>query len=150
MASPAFKFPPFHSFPPSFTVQPSPSTRAKQTQLWCDLIRAYCRHHRIFWLDTASDAAAALFRNEAIARRLADDDVRFFLGELVLRGDAEWAPDRSRCLVYWRRPAEWAQLIFKWVEDTGQNGQVVTVHEIRNGTSAQGQRKVCILGVCGW
>ncbi len=136
-----FKFPAFHAFPPSFTLQPVPATRAKQTQLWCDLIRAYCRFHHIFWLDTASAAAKELFRNDAISRSLSDADVKYFLGELVLRGDGEWDAARTRCLVYWRRPGEWADLIFKWVEDTGQNGQVLTVHEIRKSTASKGQGK---------
>ena len=127
----AFKFPAFHSFAPSFTLQPVEATRAKQVSLWCDLIRSYCRHHRIFWLDTADDRVRQLFRNDAIDRTLSDADATHFLTELVNRGDGEWDSTRTRVLVYWRRPAEWAELIFKWIEQTGQNGQVLTVHEIR-------------------
>lgn len=137
----AFKFPPFHAFAPSYTLQPVAATRAKQTTLWCDLIRAYCRHHCIFWLDTADTSISELFRNDAINRRLSDADIAHFLGALVNRGDGEWDASRQRVLVYWRRPAEWAELIFKWVEDTGQNGQVLTVHEIRKSDSSKGQGK---------
>lgn len=127
-----FKFPAFHSFPPSYTLQPVAATRAKQTTLWCDLIRAWCRHHRVFWLDTSGNTASELFANASIARRLGDESIRHILGELVARGDGEWDATKTRVLVYWRRPSEWAELIFAWIENTGQNGQVLTVHEIRN------------------
>lgn len=128
----SFKFPAFHSFPPSYTLQPVAGTRAKQTTLWCDLIRSWCRHHRVFWLDKSSNTSSELFANAAIARRLGDDSIRHILRELVARGDGEWDATNTRVLVYWRRPSEWAELIFAWIENTGQNGQVLTVHEIRN------------------
>jgi len=131
MASVSYKYPAFHSFPPSYTLQPVAGTRTKQVTLWCDLIRDYCAHHRIFWLTFDS----VLFRNDSIDRRLSDTDVKYFLGELVARGDAEWDTSRQRVLVYWRRPAEWGQLIWKWVEKCGMNGQVVTIHEMRSQNS---------------
>lgn len=79
-----------------------------------------------------------LFRNTAIDRRLSDQDVRYFLGQLVARGDAEWDPDRKRCLVFWRRPSDWGQLIYQWVDSTGRNGELLTVHEIRKGAATMG------------
>lgn len=141
----AFKFPPFHSFPPSYTVQPVDGTRSKQVQLWCDLIRDYCRAHRIFWLDVASDHAALLFRNQAIDRRLSSDDIMYYLGQLVARGDAVWNQTKTQCLVYWRRPSEWGELIFQWVNDTGQGGVVFTVHELRTTPVGTGARPACVL-----
>lgn len=134
-----YAFPPFHSFPPSYTRQPVEATRAKQTQLWCDLIRDYCRVYRIFWLDVSVARESNLFSNAAIDRRLSDEDVRYFLGQLVARGDAEWDPDRKRCLVFWRRPSDWGQLIYQWVDATGKNGELLTVHEIRKGTATMGR-----------
>lgn len=133
-----YKFPPFHSFPPAFTVQPVDGTRSKQIQLWCDLIRDYCRVHRIFWLDIASDHASKLFHNKAIDRRLSDENVMYFLGQLVARGDGVWNQTQSQCLVYWRRPAEWGELIFQWINDSGQGGVVFTVHELRTAPVGQG------------
>lgn len=132
-------FPAFHSFPPSFTRQPVESTLAKQTQLWCDLIRDYCRAHQIFWLDVSVAKESNLFSNPSIDRRLSDNDIRYFLGQLVARGDAEWDPDRKRCLVFWRRPSDWGQLIIQWVDAAGRNGELLTVHEIRKGTSTIGE-----------
>lgn len=140
-----YKFPPFHSFPPSFTVQPVDGTRSKQVQLWCDLIRDYCRVHRIFWLDIASDHARRLFLNKAIDRRLSGDDIIYYLGQLVARGDAEWNAVKTQCLVYWRRPSEWGELIFQWINNTGQGGVVFTVHELRTTPAGTGWPHACVL-----
>jgi ESCRT-II complex subunit VPS25 len=134
-----FMFPPFHSFPPSYTRQPVPETLAKQTQLWCDLIRDYCRIKRIFWLDITMIKNESLFRNDKIGRRLSDEDILFFLGQLVSRGDGEWATDHMHCLVYWRRPREWGDLIFGWVQRKALGGQVLTVGEIRTGKWTHGE-----------
>ncbi|CAN8061564.1 unnamed protein product [Agarophyton chilense] len=133
-----YGFPPFHSFPPSFTRQPIEETRAKQTELWCDLIRDYCRVKRIFWLDVSQARESSLFHNPAIDRRLSDEDIHYFLGQLVRKGDAVWDPDRKRCLVFWRRPSDWGELIYQWVENTGRNGNLLTVHEIRKGSASIG------------
>lgn len=136
-----FNFPPFHSFPPSFTRQPVEATRAKQTELWCNLIRDYCRVKRIFWLDISKAKESNLFANPAIDRRLSDEDIQYFLSQLVARGDAEWDPDRKSCLVFWRNPSEWGEMIYQWVEKTGRNGQLLTVHEIRKGSATIGYGK---------
>lgn len=136
-----YKFPPFHSFPPSFTRQPVETTRAKQTELWCDLIREYCRVQRIFWLDVSKAHESNLFSNPAIDRRLSDEDIRYFLGQLVARGDGEWDPDRKRCLVFWRRPSDWGELIYQWIDSTARNGELLTIHEIRKGRATVGQGK---------
>lgn len=133
-----FQFPPFHSFPPSFTRQPVEATLAKQTDLWCDLIRDYCRVKRIFWLDVSGARESSLFSNAAIDRRLSDEDIRYFLSQLVARGDAQWDPDHKRCLVFWRRPSEWGEMIYKWIDTTGRNGNLLTVHELRKGYSTEG------------
>lgn len=134
-----FKFPAFHSFPPSYTRQPVEATRAKQTQLWCDLICSYCRTKRLFWLDVSEAQESNLFNNPAIDRRLSTDDIRYFLGQLVARGDGRWDPDRKRCLILWRKPSDWGQLIYNWVDATGRNGELLTVYEMRKGTDTSEQ-----------
>lgn len=134
-----YEFPAFHSFPPSFTKQPVASTLAKQTELWCDMIRDYCRVKRIFWLDVSQAHESNLFSNMSIDRRLSDEDIRYFLGQLVARGDAQWDPDRKRCLVFWRRPSDWGQLIYQWVDEQGYNGELLTVKELRKGHLTKGQ-----------
>lgn len=97
--------------------------------------------HRIFWLDVSKAWESSLFHNPAIDRRLSDEDIRYFLGELVAKGDAQWDPDRKRCLVFWRRPSEWGEIIYQWVEKTGRNGELLTVHELRKGNGSEGYGK---------
>mmetsp|Transcript_6940 Transcript_6940/g.21114 ORF Transcript_6940/g.21114 Transcript_6940/m.21114 type:complete len:181 (+) Transcript_6940:125-667(+) len=135
----SFAFPPFYSFPPSFTKQPVDATRASQVQLWGNLVRDYCQHYRIFWLDVVEAVASPLFFNTAISRRLSLQDAEFFLNEMVSRGDAEWDQNHQRCLIYWRRPAEWGAMIYNWVESEGRNGTVLTVYEIRLGDETASQ-----------
>ncbi|KAK5168226.1 uncharacterized protein LTR77_006795 [Saxophila tyrrhenica] len=53
-------------------------------------------------------------------------------------GRIEWlttkgAVQSESCYVWWRTPAEWADAIYGWVEDTGQRNSVLTVYEIREG-----------------
>lgn len=94
--------------------------------------------HQIFWLDVASDHATVLFHNKAIDRRLSDKDIMYFLEQLVARGDGMWNQKRSQCLVYWRRPSEWGEIIFKWADDTGAGGEIFTIHELRT-TGGEGK-----------
>jgi len=60
----SFAFPPFHAFPPAYTVQPTAATRARQVELWVACILDYCRHHRLFWL--GPEGHGQLFRNDAV------------------------------------------------------------------------------------
>lgn len=41
--------------------------------------------------------------------------------------------------VFWKRPEEWADSIYGWVEATGQKGRVLTVWEMLEGEAARGE-----------
>lgn len=57
-----------------------------------------------------SDAAHLL------SGRLSLENIRFFLNELVLQGFGEWLDkDRNRLVLWWRKPEDWALIIYKWV-----------------------------------
>lgn len=47
--------------------------------------------------------------------------------------------NKSSIWIYWRRPEEWADLIYAWVDNTGQKGAVLTVYELRESDAVQGQ-----------
>lgn len=50
------------------------------------------------------------------AGQLSVDGVRIVLDYLVSKGNAEWLDKtKSRCQIHWRRPEEWAKLIYNWV-----------------------------------
>jgi ESCRT-II complex subunit VPS25 len=36
----------------------------------------------------------------------------------------------KRCLLYWRKLGEWADLVYSHVAETGQTGSIVTVYEL--------------------
>ena len=144
-----FKFPPYSSFPPFYTLQPNLTTRARQLELWSDLITSYCAHHRIFRLSLSSPPPD-LFSRSNIKRSLKTADIRTVL-EYMSQPDngprAEWIPSSSgakteqssSCYVYWRTPADWADAIYHWIDETGQKGAVLTVYELREGEAVQNQ-----------
>ncbi|KAK0742516.1 ESCRT-II complex, vps25 subunit, partial [Apiosordaria backusii] len=45
-------------------------------------------------------------------------------------GDVVW--------IYWRTPEEWAAIVEKWVDETGNRGQVMTVYELTEGEGTRG------------
>jgi ESCRT-II complex subunit len=49
--------------------------------------------------------------------RLSPDEVRELFDVLVEREVAEWVDTKSktRLLIYWRQPSEWASLLYQWV-----------------------------------
>lgn len=50
-------------------------------------------------------------------------------------------PGQERAFwVYWRRPDEWADAIYAWVEGTGQKGSVLTLWEILEGEGTVGEK----------
>jgi ESCRT-II complex subunit VPS25 len=127
-----FRYPPFYSYPPSFTLQPVKATREKQLKLWCDLVLSYCKHYKIFKLSVTECATWSLFVNTSIDRKLSVDAIEKVLSRLVSMGYGEWLNKEANvCLVYWRRPNEWAQLIYDWVERSGRRKSILTLYEIR-------------------
>lgn len=41
--------------------------------------------------------------------------------------------------VFWKRPEEWGETVYNWVEGTGQKGVVLTFYELLNGEGTTGQ-----------
>eukprot|EP00871_Galdieria_phlegrea_P005907 jgi/Galph1/803/GphlegSOOS_G5445.1 len=127
-----FRYPPFFSYPPSFTLQPVKATREKQQSLWCELVLSYCRHHKVFKLSCSEATHSALFSNLSIDRKLSREAIREIFSYMVSKGYGEWLnKERDVCLIFWRRPKEWAQLIYAWVELTGRRKSILTLYEIR-------------------
>lgn len=142
-----FEFPVYASYPPFFTLQPNLTTRARQLELWTDLITSYCAHYRIFKLSLSS-LPADLFRHATRDRALKPADVRAVLDHMsqpAVGPRTEWIPPATRsesstsCYVYWRALSEWADAIYAWVDETGQKGAVLTVYELREGEAVQSQ-----------
>eukprot|EP00128_Syssomonas_multiformis_P006349 Colp12_sorted_trinity150504_noHs@21299 len=134
-----FEWPSFYNFPPFFTVQPNAETRERQVQVWGELVLGYCKHHKSFLLEVKDAAASELFFNTKINRRLSSEGIMLVLEHLASSGHVEWqAKDRSRCLVMWRSPQEWAALIYQWAVDSGNVDTVCTLYELHSGDATIG------------
>eukprot|EP00434_Breviolum_minutum_P027871 symbB.v1.2.024656.t1/scaffold2352.1/size103767/2 len=85
-----FQFPAFYHLPPFFTLQPHAAVRAKQLELWKQLISEYCSFHRLFIIDLTEEP---LFRNGQLSRQL-PFEARLALAEvLVTQQAALWADE---------------------------------------------------------
>ncbi|KAE8213911.1 hypothetical protein CF327_g2652 [Tilletia walkeri] len=110
-----------------------------------------------------------LFYNKAIERRLSPNAIRTLLAHMVKQGSAGYdAPTQngrfrvasalplgagassstagsdsanlpSRAWIFWRKPEEWADIIYKWISDTGQNRSIITLYELTEGDLSEGQ-----------
>lgn len=148
-----FEFPPFHRLPPFFTLQPHEGVRAKQLAMWRQLILDFCSSTRTFVIDISEGGAATgvagkLFRNTDIQRQLTAEGRRAIAEHLVKEGAAAWGDaagdgkndaDRHRLLVFWRSPREWADIVLRWVEETGRLGSVETVLSLVDGDISEGE-----------
>ena len=127
-------FPWQHSFPPFYTLQPHAETRAKQLEAWRRIVLDYCQRRSIAAVDVSQfRAEAAVFRNDEIGRKISDETFAAVLDDLVAHGNLEWSDPKSktRAHVYWRRPDQWAGLIYEWAKENSlANGGVCTFYEI--------------------
>ncbi|KAF2073009.1 hypothetical protein CYY_005687 [Polysphondylium violaceum] len=138
----AFQFPVYYNKEPFFTVQPVLDTRKKQFQMWRDLILQYCSSLKIYELDLLESikSNSILFFNQKINRRLSIESLKLIIQDIVDNGYAEWLDkDKSRVLILWRKPEEWASLLYKWVSDCGLANSILTVWEIQNGDDSKSQ-----------
>eukprot|EP00761_Pharyngomonas_kirbyi_P008562 gb/GECH01008574.1/.p1 GENE.gb/GECH01008574.1/~~gb/GECH01008574.1/.p1 ORF type:complete len:177 (+),score=54.81 gb/GECH01008574.1/:1-531(+) len=134
----SFQFPSHYSLPPFFTLQPVLETRNKQIDLWTDLIVKYCEAKRIFYLDP--DNNHDLFNNKKIQRKLKNEDIKTIFDGMVKRGKGEWlnSKEKERCLIYWKTPEEWGDMLFNWAVDNGLTDTVCTLWELMHGENAEG------------
>ncbi|KAI9591549.1 vacuolar protein sorting 25 [Syncephalis fuscata] len=115
-----FDFPAIHQFPPFYTRQPTDATRTRQLEIWSDLLLAYAQHTR----------------QTCLSRDLLIEIIEIS----VNKGDVAWIDTaKTEVFIYWRRPDAWGQLIYNWIAETGQRGSVLTLHEVSNSATVDGQ-----------
>ncbi|KAL0080180.1 ESCRT-II complex subunit-domain-containing protein [Phycomyces blakesleeanus] len=146
MPDTSFEFPLMHGFPPFYTRQPTEATWESQIGQWSQVILNYARHHRIFKLDlqqSTSPGGSDLFENTKIKRRLSFETLQEIIQAMTVQGTAEWEHGpkgpKDHAYIFWRRPEEWATLIWEWVNTNGLNNTVVTLYEITEGDLSEGQ-----------
>ncbi|KAI5451166.1 hypothetical protein NCC49_002042 [Naganishia albida] len=136
-----YVFPAIWSFPPFFTLQPNPQTFAHQIGLWTQLLLSWAKFHRVFTLDAgAVDGGDCrdVFHNSAINRRLQPPAIKQFVSHLLKEGLISPDPpgQSSTYLIYWKKPEEWASVIYAWVSDNGLTGSIMTFYELTDGDMA--------------
>ena len=141
VGQPQFEFPKSHDFPPLYTLQPNPTTRLAQNQKWSRTIQLYCRHYSLFRLSLPTCLELPLFKNTRIKKRLIEQDTREVLTWVASpeggrRG--EWV-SKDVFLVYWYSPEQWADVVWRWVDDVGQKNVVLTFYELLHGDATAGQ-----------
>eukprot|EP01119_Soliformovum_irregulare_P018524 TRINITY_DN56_c0_g1_i1.p2 TRINITY_DN56_c0_g1~~TRINITY_DN56_c0_g1_i1.p2 ORF type:complete len:179 (+),score=31.46 TRINITY_DN56_c0_g1_i1:49-585(+) len=136
----AFQFPSYYSMPPFFTIQPVLNTRKKQLQIWVEMILGFSQANKKFEYDITESSKSPLFCNAKINRKMSPEGIRMIFEEAVLLGNGEWTDkDKNRITIYWRRPEEWGELIYRWVNQCGKLNTVLTVYEIQEGDDSEGQ-----------
>ncbi|BGO96829.1 DUF852 domain-containing protein [Rhodotorula toruloides ATCC 204091] len=139
-ATSSFLFPSIWSFQPFFTQQPNPQTYAHQLALWTQLVLTWCRFTRTWRIDLSHETCEKEpFRNAAIKRQVPLPFLRLIIESLVSAGSAEYNPKPTKnkpatgAWIYWKRPEEWAQVIYDWVKETGQTNSIMTFYELTEG-----------------
>eukprot|EP01135_Chromosphaera_perkinsii_P004550 Nk52_evm20s288 gene=Nk52_evmTU20s288 len=136
----SFEWPSMYRFPPFFTIQPNHDTLQKQLEAWRDLVLRYFKHNKLSRLDVAEAASMPLFHNKEIGRKLNEEGIMTVLDNLAKTGNVEWeGSDKKRCLVYYRGPQEWADIIYEWVFNAGMTNQICTVYELHAGDNTTGE-----------
>ncbi|KAI8376681.1 ESCRT-II complex subunit-domain-containing protein [Choanephora cucurbitarum] len=140
------EYPTLYDFPPFFTRQVTDATWKSQVAQWESLILAYARQHKLFRLDihqATTPGGYMIFENKKINRRLSFETLQNIIDEMTTRGTAEWEgpskTSKTEALIYWHTPEDWANLIWTWMNETGQNNQIVTCYEIAHGELAEDQ-----------
>lgn len=132
-----------YNFPPFFTLQPHPETRAKQVQAWKSLILEYCKSSKLYLIDAREASNLALFNNSSINRKLEGSVIVSILSELQRTGHA--APldkTKNRWEIYWHTLEEWAAMIYEYISSRGLQNSILTLYELSHGDDVQ-QEEFC-------
>eukprot|EP01029_Cantina_marsupialis_P028810 TRINITY_DN778029_c0_g1_i1.p1 TRINITY_DN778029_c0_g1~~TRINITY_DN778029_c0_g1_i1.p1 ORF type:complete len:168 (+),score=26.63 TRINITY_DN778029_c0_g1_i1:36-539(+) len=119
-----------YDFPPFFTLQ-NGETRIKQLDQWQEIITAHFGANKKSCL-VVNDFS--LWENQKIKRKLSPDGVNAVMDHIVSNGYGVWEDDtKVRCKIMWKKPEEWADMIYAFAQDNEWSGNVFTVYEIYSG-----------------
>ncbi|VDN95115.1 unnamed protein product [Brugia pahangi] len=118
----------------NFSLQTTLITREKQLEAWSRLVVDYCQFHKIYTVDLTDISNSELFVNSALNRKLSLDGVRVVFDYLEHKRHIDWLDKtKNRCHIYWRRPEEWAILIYEWAVSNSLLNTPCTLYEITQG-----------------
>lgn len=114
-------------------------TRRQQLNVWADLFLKYLKHLNKFTINIYENAFP-LFYNESINRRLSPPVILKILEQLQSTKHAHpLDKKREEWQVYWHTLDEYGNMIYDWIQETGQTNSVCTLYEISNGDSTEGK-----------
>ncbi len=126
-----------------FTKQRNAETEQQRKEDWIKIIVRWAQERKQGEILVKKEVASGdLFRNSQIDRHLSLEDAIGILDFATLRGYGEWDDkngEKERFLVLTRPIAEWASLVYKYVDRTGQMGSVLTVHELLEGEETENE-----------
>ncbi|SGZ55627.1 CIC11C00000001467 [Sungouiella intermedia] len=138
-----FEFPKIYSFPPFYTKQQNATILQNQLDAWTELILQFCQYYNIYSLlchgniltqQDPSTEVPPLFQNKQLERAVLDEFLNDIFNHMIHKlARAEYVDPKKRdsgILIYWQTPAEWAKLLYEYVDRTGQLGTVLTVYEL--------------------
>ncbi|ODM95053.1 Vacuolar protein-sorting-associated protein 25 [Orchesella cincta] len=144
----------FYNFPPFFTLQPNPSTRSRQFEMWTKLLQSHCANANQFIL-TRNEP---LFTNNEISRDLSEEFITELFSYLIdndhavpnkpgastvipkAKGSKLPSAQGMDSLVIWFMPKErWFEKLYDYAKKNGlQNGGIATSFEILQDESFTG------------
>uniref|UniRef100_A0A1A9W7T0 Vacuolar protein-sorting-associated protein 25 n=1 Tax=Glossina brevipalpis TaxID=37001 RepID=A0A1A9W7T0_9MUSC len=128
-----FQWPWEYGFPPFFTLQTHKETRHQQLNVWCDLFLKYLKHLNKFTINV-NESTFPLYYNECANRRLSSDMILKILEKLQSTGHAQPLDKKGyEWLIYWYTLEEYGNMIYEWIQETGQTNTVCTLYEISSG-----------------
>ncbi|XP_075166752.1 vacuolar protein sorting 25 [Haematobia irritans] len=134
-----FHWPWEYTFPPFFTLQPHEETRRQQISVWSDLFLRYLKYLNKFTI-SIHDNTFPLYNNESLKRKLSSTMILQILENLQNTGHAKPIDKkRTEWQVYWNTLEEFANMIYDWIQETGQVNTVFTLYEIAHGDTTEGR-----------
>ncbi|KAG0674929.1 hypothetical protein C6P40_002551 [Pichia californica] len=78
----------------------------------------------------------SIFKNDNINRTVSNQFIRKIYEFLIESEAGEWIDLKNKnhgILIYWYGIEEWSQILYDWIDNTGQLNSILTIYEIRKG-----------------
>ncbi|CAI5759880.1 unnamed protein product [Candida verbasci] len=150
--SKSFEFPKIHSFPPFYTKQPNQTILNQQLESWMNIVLTYCEFYKITSLSIdgipkfkstteENNALPPIFSNDEIKRNCNSEFKHLILQHLIHQHKAEFINQKKPELgiyIYWRSLVGWSDLLYQYVDKTGQRGAILTIYELTQPDDSEG------------
>lgn len=97
----------------------------------------YCKHHGLYSFSIDEMLRTDLFTNTSINRKLSAEVAKEIMTEMVNQKQAEIKGDRF--LVFWKKPEEVGESLWKISQERGLSGTLCTVYEMLRSDAYKGE-----------